>query len=141
MSQEQVAALITEHVVIDIYRDAATVTAGASFEYDVADPYAVSFIPEGPEPVRWTFSRDLLIDGFHEPTGVGDVEVFPCLDSQGNAVVVLGLRAPDACADVQVSARSIADFLRASLHLVPRGSESEHVDLDAAVLEVLRPSL
>ena len=39
-------------------------------------------------PVRWTFGRDLLSGGLCEPTGDGDVHVWPCVNDQGYAVAL-----------------------------------------------------
>ena len=51
--------------------------------YDPADPFAVTatFLTVAGQ-VRWTFGRDLLIGGLFEPTGDGDVHVWPCLDNR-----------------------------------------------------------
>ena len=76
---------------------------GAELYYDAADPYAVTLVLTGPtEPVVWVFGRDLLLDGLGEPTGDGDVHVWPSLDSYGRAVVLLELCPPSGAALVQL---------------------------------------
>jgi hypothetical protein len=110
----------------------------ASFSYDATDPYAVSILFKGePVPVRWTFARDLLIDGFYEPTGDGDVHVWPCLSANGNAVVILELNSPSGEVLVQVGSRGLSGFIRQMLATVPQGAEDELVDFDDELIELL----
>jgi hypothetical protein len=110
----------------------------ASFEYEVADPYAVRVVFLVPErPTTWTFARDRLVDGYFEPTGEGDVHVFPCLGSDGGAVVLLDLSGPGGEALFQIESRVLEGFLRATLAVVPLGTESDRVDLDAELADDL----
>jgi hypothetical protein len=110
----------------------------AEFEFNPADPYAVSILfTDEPTPVRWTFARDLLIEGFYEPTGDGDVHVWPCLNTEGAAVVVLELSSPSGEVLVQVGSRALAAFIQQMVTLVPQGAEEGLVDLDAALEQLL----
>src|SRR5690349_23540678 len=98
----------------------------AEFEFNPADPFAVSILFKGePAPVRWTFARDLLLEGFYEPTGDGDVHVWPCLSANGRAVVVLELCSPSGEVLIQVSSRELSEFLRRVVELVPEGDEAD----------------
>jgi hypothetical protein len=109
----------------------------AEFEYDPTDPFAVSILFKGePVPVRWTFARDLLVEGYYEPTGDGDVHVWPCLSAQGSAVVIIELSSPAGEVLLQVSSRALTGFVERMLHSVPLGRESELVDVDAALAAV-----
>ena len=56
---------------------------------DVSRLLAAPATLEGVE-VCWTFARELLLDGQYEPTGDGDVHVWPCLSPRGDAVVIRG---------------------------------------------------
>src|SRR4051812_50155147 len=48
----------------------------ASLEYDVSDPFAVHLvIAAGEGLVRWSFARELLIEGVKAPAGDGDVRI------------------------------------------------------------------
>ena len=106
----------------------------AEFEYDPADPFAVSILfSDEPAPVRWTFARDLLIEGYYEPTGDGDVHVWPCLNTEGAAVVILELSSPSGEVLVQVGSRPLATFIQQMVAMVPQGSEGDAVDLDAEI--------
>ena len=110
----------------------------AEFEYNPADPYAVSVLfTDEPVPVRWTFARDLLIEGFYEPTGDGDVHVWPCLSPDGAAVVILELSSPSGEVLVQVSSRSVSAFIHQIVAMVPQGAEETLVDLDAEIAQLL----
>lgn len=113
-----------------------TFTIDAEFRYHPNDPYAVSAILRtAGQEVTWTFARDLLGEGRYEPTGEGDVHVWPCLSSSGTAVVVVELTSPDGGILVQADSRLIDDFVRATLDVVPAGSEA--VDLDGVLATLL----
>lgn len=110
-----------------------------SISFDPADPWAVALdLYAGPTPVRWTFSRELLIDGLHEPAGEGDVLVAPCLDEAGRAVVVIELRSPDGSFVGQLPSRELTAFVRSVLDAVPAGAETAHLDMDALLDLMLR---
>lgn len=110
----------------------------ADFEYNPTDPYAVSILFKGePTPVRWTFARDLLIEGFYEPTGDGDVHVWPCLSAAGTAVVVLELCSPSGEVLIQAQSREVSAFLREMVALVPVGEEGDQVDFDDEIAALL----
>lgn len=114
----------------------------ATLGYDPQrDPYAVTAgFAIGDAPVVWTFARDLLIDGLTEPTGDGDVHVWPAVDEDGQPVVALELNSPDGSALLQVRTSEVFRFVTRSLHSVPRGEEGNHLDLDGLVHLLLRPA-
>ena len=106
--------------------------------YDPADPLAVSAtFSTVAGRVRWTFGRDLLIEGLVEPVGDGDVHVWPCLDNDGNSVVIIELCSPDGEALVQGRTADITDFVERMTQSVAPGAESELVDVDAAIAAIL----
>ena len=102
--------------------------------YDPRDPYAMSatFLTVAGN-VRWTFGRDLLIGGLYEPTGDGDVHVWPCLDNQARSVVIIELCSPDGEALVQARTIDISAFVEQMTAVVPQGAEDSHLDVDAAI--------
>jgi hypothetical protein len=107
----------------------ADLSLGAEFHYDPADPLAVTMVLESISgPVRWTFARDLILNGQFEPTGDGDVHVWPCLNPAGAAVVIIELDAPAGGAILQIPSRAVQDFVSASLATVPEGAEQHDVD-------------
>ena len=112
------------------------VSLGAEFHYDPADPLAVTMVLESVSgPVRWTFARDLILNGQFEPTGDGDVHVWPCLDAEGAAVVIIELDAPAGGAILQIPSRAVHEFVSTSLATVPDGAE--HHDVDAWIDQLL----
>ena len=110
----------------------------ADLSYDPRDPYAVTavFMTIAGQ-VRWTFGRDLLVEGLYEPTGDGDVHVWPCLSSSGSAVVIIELCSPDGELLVQASSRKVTSFVGAMLGSVPDGQESSFVDFDDELAQIL----
>ena len=110
----------------------------ADLSYDPGDPYAVAatFVLEHLE-VSWTFGRDLLITGVHEPIGDGDVRVWPGLDALGHALVNIEISSSDGVALLQARASELHPFVDQMKRLVQPGAESTHVDVDAALAALL----
>jgi hypothetical protein len=135
MQKQITAQAITEQMRLEfVDTEGLSTPLDAEFEYNPADPFAVSVLfADEPAPVRWTFARELLIEGFYEPTGDGDVHVWPCLNTEGAAVVILELSSPSGEVLVQVSSRSLAAFIHQMVAMVPQGSEGDIVDLDAEI--------
>jgi hypothetical protein len=137
MQQKMTRRSITETMHLALVDSEGTLPLEASFEYHPADPYAMTMtFFEGSATITWTFARDLLIDGFFEPAGDGDVHVFPCLSSEGVAVVIIDLESPHGQALIQVDCREVASFIDRMLTAVPQGSEYTESDLDAACREL-----
>ena len=139
MQKQITAQAITEQMRLEfVDTEGLSTPLDAEFEYNPADPYAVSVLfSDEPTPVRWTFARDLLIDGYYEPAGDGDVHVWPCLSPEGAAVVILELSSPSGEVLVQVHSRRLCAFIDQIVTMVPRGSEGDFVDLDAEVAQLL----
>ncbi len=106
----------------------------AELVYDAHDPFAVTAtFHSGASPVTWTFARELLIEGLREPSGDGDVHVWPCLDPDGGPVTIIELNSPAGEALIQVSSYDVSAFVRDMTQLVPLGTESNLVDVDAMI--------
>lgn len=120
--------------------DFATVNVRASLRYEPEDPYAVHvmFHPDGSssDQVSWSFSRELMASGLDEPTGIGDVRVWPWTTPRGDSVA-LALSSPDGNALFEVSRAVVMRFLRRTYSLVPRGRESSYVNVDQTVTRLL----
>jgi hypothetical protein len=113
-----------------------TVDVPATFEYDAADPWAVRIVFPGGRgdtaaPVRWVVGRELLLEGLTDPAGDGDVRLFPSVDEDGRAAVVIELCSPDGRLVLQVRTSALYRFLSRTLTVVPLGAES--IDLDELV--------
>ena len=120
-----------------------TVDLSASFGYDPSDPWAVWITFRGAsgrstEPVRWAVGRDLLLQGITDPAGEGDIQLFPSVDENGRAAVVMELRSPDGRLVTQMCSSELYRFLTRTLALVPVGTEQ--IDLDQLVDELTKLS-
>ncbi len=137
-SMDTAPLIVSQAVTLDLIDSTGTSTPiEAELQYDPRDPYAVTTVfMTGRSQVRWTFGRDLLTAGLYEPSGDGDVHVWPCLDSDGHAVVIVELCSPDGEALVQARTGDLSAFVdRMSKAVVP-GTESEHLDLDATIAAI-----
>jgi hypothetical protein len=126
---------------LDLIDTAGTATPVAvELQYDPCQPYAVTTVfMAGGNQVRWTFGRDLLRSGLHQPTGDGDIHVWPCLDAHGNAAVSIELRSPDGEALLQARTGDLSAFMERTIDSVAPGTESEYLDVEAAIAEILSP--
>ncbi|GIF49146.1 sporulation and cell division protein SsgA [Asanoa ferruginea] len=130
----QPAAVAVETVVRLLAPDATGVPVHCGLHYDPHDPYAVHvrfFLDRRrQEAISWSFARELLAAGLHEPSGLGDVRIWPWRTTQGDAVA-LALSSPDGQALLEAPRATVAAFLDDTYTLVPRGRESDRLDLDA----------
>ncbi|MCX2926217.1 SsgA family sporulation/cell division regulator [Streptomyces sp. NEAU-W12] len=111
----------------------------ATLRYDRSDPFAVRMTFPAPATLEgvevcWTFARELLTAGLHEPEGHGDVRVRP----YGYDRTVLEFHAPEGTAVVHVRSGEIRRFLEAAGELVPAGLEHLQFDLDRDLAELIR---
>jgi hypothetical protein len=129
---------VTQSVSLELIDQTGAVTPiDAELHYDPRDPYAVTTVfITGTTTVRWTFGRQLLSDGLYEPSGDGDVHVWPCLDSEGRAVVIIELCSPDGEALVQARTTDLSSFVERMAHAVKPGEESTHVDVEATIAAI-----
>jgi hypothetical protein len=108
-----------------------------TLQYDSRDPYAVSATMETASlRITWTFARDLLAGGLVEPTGDGDVHLWPCLDGHGHLVLALELCSASGDALVELPTETVSAFVEETFAAVPAGTESGHLDLDALLVEL-----
>jgi hypothetical protein len=110
----------------------------ADMAYDEKDPYAikVAFHTGGADVVEWTFARSLLTDGVTHPVGEGDVQVWPS-HTDGKPVVCISLCSPSGRALFEAPLAELVEFLTRTYSVVPTGSESEYVDVDAELATLL----
>ncbi|WP_369228729.1 SsgA family sporulation/cell division regulator (plasmid) [Streptomyces sp. R39] len=110
-------------------------------QYDPTDPYAVraTFHAEAEETIEWVFARDLLAEGLHRLTGIGDVSVWPSR-SHGQGVMYVALRSPDGEALLEAPARALESFIKRTHAAVPPGTEHHHFDLDQELSHILAES-
>lgn len=113
---------------------AAMLPVPARLAYDASDPYAVraTFLA-GDDAVEWVFARELLASGSVQPIGDGDVRVWP----SGPEVVLISLASPDGRAVLAAPRAAVSGFVTRTYELVPAGDESRHVDVGAAISQLL----
>ena len=140
VTQQPIPSPISADLVLQIL-DARgrTVDLPADFGYDPADPWAVWITFGGAgagmaDPVRWAVGRDLLLSGLTDPTGEGDIHLFPSIDEQGRAAVVMEFASPDGRLVTQMRTSEVIAFLVRTLIAVPLGAEAVDLDLLADAL-------
>src|SRR5580700_6046361 len=115
----------------------------ASLFYSREDPYAIriAFHVGLDEPVEWIFARDLLARGIEGREGLGDVQVWPSAGTEGGepgSVLNLELSSPFGQAHFEAPVKDVADFLRKTYQIVVAGEESDHVNVEAELTDLLR---
>ncbi|MFE7442218.1 SsgA family sporulation/cell division regulator [Streptomyces chartreusis] len=115
-----------------------SVPVPARLSYHSDDPYAVhvTFHINSEQPVHWTFSRDLLVEGVFRPCGHGDVRVWPT-KSEGRSVVLMALSSPDGDALLEAPVAQVSAWLERTLRAVPPGTEVEQLGIDDALDQLL----
>jgi Streptomyces sporulation and cell division protein, SsgA len=110
----------------------------ASLFYSAEDPYAIrmAFHVGTDEPVEWIFARDLLAVGLEGPAGEGDVQVWPG-DEQGRELLNIALSSPFGEAHFEAPRSSLAAFLSRTYEVIAPGDETDHIDVDAELDELL----
>ena len=121
----------------------AIVPLMASLYYSREDPYAIriAFHVGLDEPVEWIFARDLLSMGIEGREGHGDVQVWPSAGTDGgepNSVLNLELSSPFGQSHFEAPVQDISEFLRKTYQIVPVGHETDHVDVEAELTDLLR---
>lgn len=122
----------------------------ASLHFTRDDPYAVkmAFHVGTGEPVEWTLARELLAAALHSREGIGDVQVWPSVVSSdpeaggegvasGYGIVNIAMTSPFGHAQFEAPAPAIAAFLRRTYQIVPEGTETDYIDFDAEIEELL----
>ncbi|MFI0479727.1 SsgA family sporulation/cell division regulator [Actinomadura sp. 9N215] len=119
--------------------DRTTVPLLAGLDYAADDPYAIrmAFYVGDDEPVEWIFARELLTVGIVRKVGDGDVQVWPGSD---DATLNIALSSPFGDALFEVPLSPLADFLHRTYQAVPAGEETEFIDIDAELENLLWPS-
>ncbi len=138
MKRNTRSSVVTESVELTFVDDEGVqATLDSELVYERHDPFAMSMVFKTLPPVTWTFSRELLLTGMYEPTGDGDVHVWPCLSLGGEAVVIFEFCSPDGEVLVQADLAGCTRFVERMLACVPTDEESTHLDLDTAISQLL----
>jgi len=127
----------------------------ASLYYTGRDPYAVrmAFHVGTDEPVEWIFARELLAAGIKSRQGEGDVQVWPsahsCAEAEGldeigpgqtgdGEVLNIELSSPFGRAHFEAPTRAMAAFLDRTYQIVPADQESDFIDMETELNDLLR---
>src|ERR1700733_14717857 len=118
--------------------DHGAVPLVASLHYSADDPYGIrmGFHVGSDEPVEWIFARDLLAIGLEGPAGEGDVQVWPT-DDHGRELLNIALSSPFGDAHFEAPRASTAAFLSRTYEVISAGNESEYIDVDAELDDLL----
>lgn len=113
----------------------------ALLTYRTDDPYAVhmAFHIGSDSPVRWTFARELLVEGVFRPCGHGDVRVWPTKVESRN-VLCVALTSPDGDALLEAPTVPVSAWVERTLRAVPPGTEAELLRVDEGLSELLAPT-
>ena len=108
----------------------------AELRHHRRDPLAVEMrLSIDREPaVGWVFARDLLIQGLHRPSGIGDVRLYPVNES-----VIIELRSAAGKAVLLSYLPDIEGFVRHIVSAVPVGAEIAHDDVERELFELGQP--
>jgi len=118
----------------------------ASLYYSKEDPYAIriAFHVGLDEPVEWIFARELLSSGIKGREGLGDVVVWPATasaDGKPGNILNIELSSPFGQAHFEAPIKEISDFLKKTYAVVPAGDETDFVDVDSELAELIRKAL
>lgn len=118
--------------------DRTTVPLLATLEYAADDPYAirVAFHVGDDDPVEWIFARELLTVGVVRRAGDGDVQVWPG-DDTGEGALNLSLSSPFGTAHFEAPLAPLTDFLNRTYEIVAAGRESDFIDIEAELDDLL----
>ncbi|MGW4030398.1 SsgA family sporulation/cell division regulator [Streptomyces sp. NPDC004838] len=110
----------------------------ARLTYRTDDPYAVHVIFHiGSEnPVKWTFARELLVEGVFRPCGHGDVRIWPT-KAGGKNVLLMALSSPDGDALLEAPSAPVSAWLERTLRVIPPGAETAALDIDDGIAGLL----
>jgi hypothetical protein len=114
-----------------------------NLSYIREDPYAVQIaLHVGlDEPVEWVFARDLLSMDIGGREAIGEVHVWRSAGSEGgepDSVLNIELSSPFGQAHLEAPVREVSDFLRRTYRIVPDGQESDYIDVEAELNDLLR---
>ncbi|MFI6286607.1 SsgA family sporulation/cell division regulator [Streptomyces sp. NPDC051018] len=110
----------------------------ARLAYRTDDPYAVHIIFHigSDNPVKWTFARELLVEGVFRPCGHGDVRIWPT-KAEGRSVILMALSSPDGDALLEAPSAVVSAWLERTLRVIPPGSETAALDIDDGIAGLL----
>ncbi|WP_399894427.1 SsgA family sporulation/cell division regulator [Streptomyces sp. BBFR51] len=110
----------------------------AEFQYDPDAPLVVTitFVLEDGPRITWHVGRDLLHEGLHTMSGMGDIQVWPEYGAE-RASAWLQISSYGATALFELPVPPLAKWLACTYQLVPAGAETFRLGTDAFLAGVL----
>lgn len=128
---------VRSRVELSLVEPADTLPLQAELRYETSDPFAVALLLGADLPdddvIEWIFSRSLLASGLSDLSGQGDVRIEPV----GRDSVHIELSSPSGRAVLAINRNVIVSFLTQTCLLVAPGTESDHLDIDAELTQLL----
>ena len=109
----------------------------AELRYAADEPYGVQITVDDDPAAVHEVARTLLVQGITGATGMGDARAWPMIDRTGRALVVLHLRSAQDEVVLELLTTQLDLFLGRTLALVPLGDESQLLDVDGVVAQLL----
>ncbi|MEV4682817.1 SsgA family sporulation/cell division regulator [Streptomyces kurssanovii] len=141
--QHSTAWLCTTHLMLHAITAGRNIPVPACLAYSAEDPYTVYLDShtDTAVPVTWALSRELLTAGTRRRSGAGAVSIYPGHGDDADSLYLL-LAGHDGTGEtdtllLRAQAADVEAFLRWSEHIVPPGQESDHLDLDELVRQLL----
>jgi hypothetical protein len=109
--------------------------------YEARDPYAITITIKDPAGVVqiWTVGRELLRSGLTaqvaSPAGLDRIRLWTCVNSNGPVLMIALMSSFFAVLELRLP--GVSAFLANTLDLVQPGDETEHVDLDTELIQLL----
>lgn len=126
-------AVLDQDVTTLVFENGVADARPVHFAYRAEDPYAITVsVRRGDTSVNFTLSRDLLNEGLAGSVGEGDVWI----TSDPGSVSVHAFH-EGAAFELQCSRYGVETFLAHTFGAVPAGTESDHLDLDGFLQDIL----
>ena len=129
-------ATLSHQVTTLLTRDGVMDALSVSFSYDPADPLVVTLAVSTPETeVHWDFARDSLRDSLTRDVIVGDLVM-----SADAGAVTFGLNVQHSDLRIECARQGVVAFLEETYEEVPAGAESENMDVESLIEDLLSSS-
>jgi len=135
--------LVEGYAVFELLAAGRAMPVTVRLSWRAADPHAVEMTfrtgRTARRDVSWTLARELLAEGLHTPVGLADVLVEP--HPYDPDLIIVQLASDGGRALFRTDAWPIAEFLDRTYQQVRPGYESEALDLDAELEQLLERGL
>jgi len=138
MTAQPIPGIVSQLLTVRLLAPGRPTDVEADFWYDPVDPYAVRVTFHSEDVTfRPEVARSSLTRGIAEPVGGGRISLWPSVTAEGRAVVVMSVTSPHGDLVCEIRTNQLHRFLARTFALVPVGTESSRLDLDAVVERLL----